>query len=515
MATLTPVPKIQFFDANGQPLVGGKLYSYAAGTVTPQVTYVDQGQTATNTNPVILDSRGEASVWLGTLPYKLKLTSATDVEIWTVDDIENDPNATLTTLAASNGSSLVGFIQSGTGATARTVQSKLRDTVSVKDFGAVGDGVADDTAAFNLAVSAVSRGGKVLVPQGTYILSDFTPAKEIMLVGSGIDATTLKAKSGANYVVVVAALMYAKIADLRIDGNSKASGGLKIVGGTNPTTSSTTTQGFFAESVFFQNCSVGTYIGTASPDQADKGMFIRCRWADNTTGFWADTANSQCQTIMGGSFDTHTTAVRLSGGSVIATGINIQVATTGFVIDGANVHALTLQHIITEALTNDIIGNSGYWPLEGVLLEHSLLQASTVNVKMDKTAAQMTAINTEFSTGGVIANAVDTVFVDINCRFTYGATYTAPGGLSCVRTSILGARTQFYGGATVSASISGYDGGKIVTPVSKVNMGLLGAGFNIPHAASTPNNLVNGDMWTDTSGVYIRINGVTKTFTLT
>ena len=63
MAALTPVPKIQFFDANGHPLAGGKLYSYAAGTTTPLVTYTDQAGTSANTNPVILDARGEASVW--------------------------------------------------------------------------------------------------------------------------------------------------------------------------------------------------------------------------------------------------------------------------------------------------------------------------------------------------------------------------------------------------------------------------------------------------------------------
>jgi hypothetical protein len=89
MAALAPAPKAQFFDANGAPLVGGKLYSYSAGTTTPLVTYTDQAGTSANTNPVILDARGEANVWLGTGPYKLRLTSATDVDIWTVDNIYN------------------------------------------------------------------------------------------------------------------------------------------------------------------------------------------------------------------------------------------------------------------------------------------------------------------------------------------------------------------------------------------------------------------------------------------
>lgn len=60
------------------------------------------------------------------------------------------------------------FLQAGTGATSRTVQEKLRDVVSVKDFGAVGDGVTDDTAAFTAAFTASS---KILVPAGTYLLS--------------------------------------------------------------------------------------------------------------------------------------------------------------------------------------------------------------------------------------------------------------------------------------------------------------------------------------------------------
>ena len=59
-----------------------------------------------------------------------------------------------TTLTSSAGSNSVGFLQAGTGATNRTVQAKLRDTVSVKDFGAVGNGIADDTVAVQAALNS-------------------------------------------------------------------------------------------------------------------------------------------------------------------------------------------------------------------------------------------------------------------------------------------------------------------------------------------------------------------------
>jgi len=89
MATtsISPTPKLQFFDANGDPLVGGKLYTYAAGTTTPLASYTDSTGVSANTNPIILDSRGEANVWLGAAIYKFALYTSVNVLIWTVDNI--------------------------------------------------------------------------------------------------------------------------------------------------------------------------------------------------------------------------------------------------------------------------------------------------------------------------------------------------------------------------------------------------------------------------------------------
>jgi len=80
----------QFFDSTGTPLAGGKLYTYTAGTTTPEATYTDIGGATPNTNPIILDSEGRLAneVWLSEgIAYKFILTNAANVQIGTYDDI--------------------------------------------------------------------------------------------------------------------------------------------------------------------------------------------------------------------------------------------------------------------------------------------------------------------------------------------------------------------------------------------------------------------------------------------
>ena len=88
MASLTPTPKQQIYGSDGNPLVGGKIYTYAAGTTTPLATFTDAGGLTANTNPIILNSLGQANIWLASSSsYKFSVYTSADVLLYTVDNI--------------------------------------------------------------------------------------------------------------------------------------------------------------------------------------------------------------------------------------------------------------------------------------------------------------------------------------------------------------------------------------------------------------------------------------------
>lgn len=86
---LAPVIKQRFFDANGEPLSGGQLFSYMAGTTTPLATYTDASGSTPNSNPVILDSAGYADVFMGPSNYKFTLKDSLGSVIFTVDNVQS------------------------------------------------------------------------------------------------------------------------------------------------------------------------------------------------------------------------------------------------------------------------------------------------------------------------------------------------------------------------------------------------------------------------------------------
>lgn len=86
MAQPLAAPYSEFADDDGAPLAGGKVYTYAAGTDTPQDSYTNSTGNIPAANPVVLDSAGRATIWLSGY-YKIVVTDANDVIIRTVDNI--------------------------------------------------------------------------------------------------------------------------------------------------------------------------------------------------------------------------------------------------------------------------------------------------------------------------------------------------------------------------------------------------------------------------------------------
>jgi len=219
----------QFFNDNGSPLSGGLLFTYRAGTTTPQTTYTDSSGTVANPNPIVLDSAGRISqeIWLNSeYTYKFVLKTPASVPIWTKDNIPG-----------YGSSADIAFVPAGTGATSRTVQDKLRDTVSVKDFGAVGDGVTNDTAAFEAMVSFCAASGAIgLVPTGTYLIDPstrtFSGSLPFVIKGEGRGASILKNRNAASRFIYWTGAHGAAIEDLSIDGSFTGLPSVPTSGGT-------------------------------------------------------------------------------------------------------------------------------------------------------------------------------------------------------------------------------------------------------------------------------------------
>jgi len=132
MSILTPMPVMQFFDNNGDPLAGGKVYTYEAGTTTPLATYTDETGGTANPNPVILDSAGRANIWLATTDlYYWELEDSAGNQIWTADNIGSvSGTADVSGPASSTDNAVVRF----DGVTGKIIQNS---TVTISDAGAV------------------------------------------------------------------------------------------------------------------------------------------------------------------------------------------------------------------------------------------------------------------------------------------------------------------------------------------------------------------------------------------
>lgn len=186
----------QFFNNNGAILSGGLIYSYSAGTSAPLAAYTTSSGNTAHTNPIVLDSAGRVpsggEIWTTiTSSYKFILKDSTDVTIATYDNLSSP-------VYTDN----IPYNEGNTNAVTRTLTSKLQEWLSVKDFGAVGDGVTNDTSAFVSALAAATVNQSVLVPAGSYKISgtlngNFVTFGEVLIVGGYVNYVNNLAASNA------------------------------------------------------------------------------------------------------------------------------------------------------------------------------------------------------------------------------------------------------------------------------------------------------------------------------
>jgi hypothetical protein len=187
--TMAPL-KPQFFDDNGAPLDGGKLFIYSAGTTTKATTYTDSGLTSANTNPIVLDSAGRCTIFLafGTA-YKFVLAPSTDTDpptspLWTVDGILSSPtSAASTDVVGTAGESLTAgqlvYLSSGSGSktAGRWYRADAANTYSSTGAWAVGFAIANITSATTgtIRLTGQMTGLAGLTPGSAYYASAATP----------------------------------------------------------------------------------------------------------------------------------------------------------------------------------------------------------------------------------------------------------------------------------------------------------------------------------------------------
>jgi len=358
MANILPEGKSQFVDGNGKPYAGGFVYFYIPSTTTFKNTWQDAAQTILNTNPIVLDGDGRAIIF-GSGAYRQQLYDVNSNLVWDQLVYSPASSTDLASTSVPGGAGLIGFdgntldqqfksrvnrvctniaqlrtllkitynysvvegyynpgdggggsyyydasdtTSADNGGTIIVASDggrwKLTETsvISVRQFGAKGDGVTNDTASVTaaLAIVNVSGGGQLRFPRGTYLLSSALNITQsgVILSGDGCENTTLLFSAGGVTIIGTSSVNLdgSYVEGLKIKRSGAATGtGLDV---------QWAHEGKFMDMRIF-GFSVGMNLFNAWVNH-----FYRCRWDGNDTGINCLT-NSNAVHIFGGSINNN------------------------------------------------------------------------------------------------------------------------------------------------------------------------------------------------------------------
>jgi hypothetical protein len=479
----------QFLDNSGNVLTGGLIYAYNAGTTTPLATYTSNLGNSAHPNPIVLDAAGRVpggEIWLTIgFGYKFLLKDANNVLIGTYDNIPssaqppilNDASSIAYEQGASTtaGSFIIGdsylitsigttnfqtigatsntvgihFIATGVGTGtgtaqfSRTVQAKLQESISVKDFGAVGDGVTNDRPTIQLALNALpATGGVLYIPAGTYLLDSTQLTclgkSNISVVGDGMGASILYAASGTtvsilsfgDYTSASTVLNNFRIADLSFKGsNSSSTDHLLTFSGIN---------GVIIENVEFYNGynEVVYNIGTETL-KTDRYTVRDCYFHDCIFGLSIGV-------------NTNTTATS----NILITGNTFERMSWGMLVLGNNV-------VVTDNKLVDINGTGVAVGESNAASSRSITSCVVANNTFTGLGARLAGGYSESNSRGIFVNAYEQAYADgsqdngvvVNSNTFTASKTSATNSIACI--SVFGGANVFGNYASGLATTGG------------------------------------------------------------
>lgn len=551
----------RYFDVvqsrTGDAIVGGLVYVYISGTTTLATLYADNGITL-QANPVTTNTDGEYAFYAANGTYTLQITATNYAT-------ETKPGVVLFDPSDAQTANQINFLQAGTGAVTRTAQSKMRDVVSVKDFGATGDGVADDTAEIQ---AALNSGAKVVqcVEGETYLVSNagtFTvngvANRYCLTVPTGVQfdlqgATVKQANAQNSSVVVLNATIDSSVVNGVIDSNkanqtTPATGEMASVyvhNSTRPVVEKIRAINNRQYAGRFLKSTGGRYVDLWCTDSdADGWSFgIDGGWSAHIVEAFIDNIYAEsCTQVYGGGFQGNPvifTTQRCAIGKVIgkncAGGIKIQdtsqdssfdsltfigptngTANSGIKVQGNGAGLQPNRIRINSANSRNCFGN-GLYVNDTVSLEVAQYQGLSNGTGAGATGSNQYDVDISVPSGGrVIVGAID-----VDSPGTIGFRAFGAGTVKLETLHVrnpTGVACQYAGpGEFYANDIRAVDSGATMTQVLKITGGSKGRVRNVTtdaaHSTTNPRvqilNLLNFEVDTIILGSSDTLNGVVQ-----
>lgn len=321
-------------------------------------------------------------------------------------------------------SALVTYLPSGTGAVTRTTQSKMRDTVSVKDFGAVGDGVTDDSLALeNARIAAKDQKKPLYIPTGTYCFNELTiraspagygfyisNADGQEIYGDGVERTILK-NTSATGAGLRCASGYMNVHDLTIDNNNSTGSAYKHGG-----------QYSSATNITIKNQGGSSYacvVDGSTLSNLSHINLINCTYGISV----AATTPTQYITF-------NNCSVEPSSGTALYVGSSSRISFNQFYIEPTNTAANMIEYIVLNGAQNTTFNDFSCEIASGTLTSNAYFtltnckSISFVNCKLNiNDLASAKSVFTINSCNGV--SFINTYFVLTKATMTMVETITA------------------------------------------------------------------------------------------